>query len=485
VSINATCDDTGRGNNYIASAQINLDFAGWAAASPSSGTFSTAVVQNVYRQAGQLVGGQHIAMVQCTDTANNTGPIAYHYFNVSMADVLGPLITAMNHSDPAPTTLADITEYCTASEAYTGNADIQSCYVRVDNGLWQAATPVDGAFDSPVEECSYHVGMLTSGMHTIAAYCTDSLGNTGGIQNDTFGVSAGDIMIIMDKSGSMSESVTNAYNNNAYSTSNSGFTLLKSVTVNVKNGDLANVSAEIRSGTSGCAAAFEARVNGTVIAAGNTTSTSYTTVRKNTTLADYATPFTVDLYMKKIYGSSCTVYNRNFAVTQQPTKMRAAQDAAKTFVDIMANSTQAGLVSYSTSATTDKQLAMMDSAANKSALKNSIDALTPSGSTCIGCGIQNGKSELISARSRYPNAVRVEVLLTDGQNNVEPPTTTDASADARNNYATIYTIGFGDSVDPVELTNIALLTGGKYYYAPDAATLTCIFQHIGEPVPPC
>ena len=57
-----------------------------------------------------------------------------------------------------------------------------------------------------------------------------------------------------------------------------------------------------------------------------------------------------------------------------------------------------------------------------------------------------------------------------------------AAVYARDNHVTVYTIGFGNAgdIDPVELTNMALLTGGKYYYAPDAATLMYIYQNIGE-----
>ena len=92
------------------------------------------------------------------------------------------------------------------------------------------------------------------------------------------------------------------------------------------------------------------------------------------------------------------------------------------------------------------------------------------------------------------------ILMTDGQNNVcyrdGTLTTNDATycmshdqddmvasaVYARDNSVVVYTIGFGDQseIDPLELTNMALLTGGKYYPAPDAATLMHIYQHIGE-----
>lgn len=478
VSVNITCDDTTRGSSYIKGADIQLDFGAWTPASPTSGAFSTAVVQGAYAQFGQLPAGQHIAIARCTDTSNKTGPVAYHYFNVTMGDEIGPIVTMMNHSDPYPTTLANITEMGTATELYTGNANIAECYVKVDHGDWLAVPAADGAYNSPTESFSYNIGQMVTGMHSVYGYCIDALGNMGGIHNDTFGVSAADMMLIMDRSGSMAWTITNASDISEHSTGSSSFTLVKSLTVAVKNGDSANVTVEMYASKSGCTAAFEARVGGVVIASGSRTSTSYGAVIAPVDVTNYSAPYTVDLYMKKIYGSSCTVYNRNFNLWQLPTKMVSAQRAANTFVDLVSNSSQMGLVSYSGSASTVRTLALMNSTANRTALKNSINGLVPSGSTCIECGLDNAVNELISSRGRYPEAVRVAILLTDGVGNVGDSVA--GAVYARDNNVKVFTIGLGDDVDPTELTNIALLTYGKYYYAPDDATLQYIYQHIGE-----
>ena len=84
----------------------------------------------------------------------------------------------------------------------------------------------------------------------------------------------------------------------------------------------------------------------------------------------------------------------------------------------------------------------------------------------------------MSARGRYPNANRAIILMTDGPGNVGNAMA--SATNARNNGVIIYTIGFGNSANEVELTNIALLTNGEYYYAPDAQTLLYIYLHIGE-----
>ena len=141
VAINGICNDSSTGGSYIASAEVQLDGSVFAAMNAVDGLFNTAIIEWVNRTMGQLSPGQHIAGMRCTDTANNTGPISYYYFNVTQADVIGPIVTGMNHSDPYPTTLANITEFATATEVYTGNSNIQSCFMRADNGNWFPAAP--------------------------------------------------------------------------------------------------------------------------------------------------------------------------------------------------------------------------------------------------------------------------------------------------------------------------------------------------------
>jgi hypothetical protein len=478
ITINGLCNDTDRGSSYIASAEGRIDGGPLTAFSANDGAYLSSVTETVSHTFPSLAPGQHIAEMRCTDSANNTGDFRYIYFNVSMGDVVGPIVTYMVRSDLAPTTFVNLTEFGSVTEIYTGNHDIASCQGKVDGGDWVAATPSDGSFDSATEDFEFPVGQLDAGMHTVYSRCTDSLGNVGGIYNDSFGVSDSDVMLIIDVSGSMADPVTNAVDNNEMYTSNSAFTLLKSVTVDGKNGDEANVTVRARSNTAGCAASYEVRIGGNVVASGVRNSTSYATVVYNISVAAYEPPFTVDLYMQKIFSGACRAYNSNFGLTQLPTKMAAAQSAASSFVDIVDNSSQLGLVSYGTTATTVRTLRSMASSSNKVDIKNAINALVPTSSTCIECGINNAVAELTSARARYPAAVRVAILLTDGQGNVG--NSLNGATQARHNNVTIYSIGFGSDVNTDELYNIALLTNGRYYFAPDEETLHYIYQHIGE-----
>lgn len=477
ITVFATCNDSAAGNSYITNATMQVDGGAFAPMAASSGAFGTAPVQGVQLMIGTQYAGQHIAGVKCTDSANNAGPLAYYYFNVTMGDLIGPIVTYMNHSDAFPTTLANITENGTASDAYVGNNNIIGCYMRLDAGDWIPVNASDGAYDTPTESFGRNFGQMSVGLHTIYSYCMDARNNSGGIFNDTFGVTSADIIVIIDKSGSMAEPITYEADSSQETTTSPSFTKIKSVTVGIKNGDAANTSVQLRGSTTGCGVFYEARKGADVLASGNTTSTSYATFAKPISLAAYSTPIALDLYVKRNI-SGCTAYVRNFNVTQNPTKMNAAKAAAKVFVDLMDESSKGALVSYSTSASTGLTLMGMGTAENKTTLKNGIDALSPGGNTCIECGLDNGVTEEISSRSRYPEAVRVMVLLTDGQGNVG--NTVNGAVYARNNNVTVYTIGLGNDVDSTELTNVALLTYGKYYFAPDAATLMYIYQHIGQ-----
>lgn len=483
LAIFATATDVQTGNATIKNCEINADYGFWNVMEPVDGTYDQATETAVYNYTAGFSLGMHSIRVRCTDALNNTGPMAYYFFEVREADVLGPIVTLMNHTS-YPTTLSDIWVGGIGSDIYTGNNNVSLCRVKIDSGSWNDAIPTDGAWNSPVENFTYEVGQLPVGYHQVYYQCTDSVGNVGGIFNDSFGVVDVDLMLVLDRSGSMTWTVTNASDSTAVSAASTGWSWVKNLSVTEKNGGLANLSAELRATTAGCLVSYEARVDGTVVGSGNTTATSYTTLASTINISAYEIPYVVSLYLKR-NASGCTAYNRYFAVSQQPIKLAAAQSSAKTFIDIAGSATYAGLVSYSTSATTDRQLAVMDSA-NQLALKNAIDALAASGGTCIECGLVYAADELTSSRGRS-TATRVIVLLTDGVGNYGKSGSscgTECSVAGavycRDRNVTVYTIGFGSDVNDVELTNIAMLTNGEYYFAPNAATLTDIFLNIGK-----
>jgi hypothetical protein len=285
-----------------------------------------------------------------------------------------------------------------------------------------------------------------------------------------------DLMLAIDNSGSMAWNITNVTNSNTVSTTSTGWTGVKNLTMSVTNGNQANITVQVESSASKCLASYNVTVNGISLAAGNTTSTSYVYVfSNNVNISSYPAPFQVALWLKT-NGSGCTAYDQAFGVQQAPSKMNVSESSAVTFMGTVASTTAAGLVSFSTTATTLKTLAPMGTA-NLTALDSAINGIAPTSSTCIECGLDNCVTELISSRARA-NATKAIILLTDGVSNVGDSV---AGADfARANNVTVYTIGLGNDVNETELTNIALLTYGKYYFAPGAATLQAIFQSIGR-----
>jgi len=282
-------------------------------------------------------------------------------------------------------------------------------------------------------------------------------------------------MLVIDRSGSMAWNVTNAVNSNTVSASSTGWSWVKDLDVSEKNGDTANITVRLRSTKSYCTTFYNATINGVQVSTGDMTGTTYVNLIDTINITNYEPPYTIDLWLRRV-GSSCTSYNTVFSLQQLPSKMDASKESAKVFLDVAGEDIQAGLVSFSTSATTDENLALMD-ASNQLALKNAIDALVPDGSTCLECGLEYAANELVSVRGRS-DANKVIVMLTDGVGNVGD--SVDGAVYCRDRNITVYTIGFGDDVDDTELTNIALLTHGDYYFAPNAETLTYIFSNIGK-----
>jgi len=133
-------------------------------------------------------------------------------------------------------------------------------------------------------------------------------------------------------------------------------------------------------------------------------------------------------------GSMTTVDNG-----ETETRMSLAKDAAKYFVDLLAEDDKSGLVSFASTAHLDQELTD-----NGSLVKAAIDALVPSGLTCISCGIEKAQVELED--NGRENVTPVIVMLTDGY----PTMDTDELALAAAGYSkgegtTIFTIGIGEA----------------------------------------
>ncbi len=159
------------------------------------------------------------------------------------------------------------------------------------------------------------------------------------------------------------------------------------------------------------------------------------------------------------------------------TRLDYAKEAAKRFLDFNGwelPPDQIGLVSYSSSATLNATLGE-----DVNYLKNIIEGLAPSGSTYTEDGINKANNELNSARHN-PKAIKVEVLLSDGQSNVG--NSSAAAQRAADSGIVIYTIAFSSDADINEMQTIANITGGKSYQAETSTDLMEVFDFIARNV---
>jgi Ca-activated chloride channel family protein len=197
------------------------------------------------------------------------------------------------------------------------------------------------------------------------------------------------------------------------------------------------------------------------------------------------------------------VSNSMTATDIAPTRLVAAQKAAHAFVDRQPSTVKIGVVAFS-----DTGLVTQQPTDNKADVLAAVDRLTAQGSTSLSHGIQSsltaiaGKPVTINAPSEdgspapgndigyFSNAA--VILLSDG----EDTTTSDpliAAQTAALAGVKVYPIGLGSpagttikvdgytlatTLDEPLLKQVASDTGGTYYAADDAASLTSIYSHI-------
>jgi Ca-activated chloride channel family protein len=188
-----------------------------------------------------------------------------------------------------------------------------------------------------------------------------------------------------------------------------------------------------------------------------------------------------------------------------PSRLAAAQAAARNFVGALPEGFRVGVVQFASQATLVQPVTD-----DLRAVRQSIDGLEPDGGTAIGDGLQVALASLPpetfaapsvlpseagttgGASSGPPTPPAVVLLLTDGQN-TEGPDPRTAAGLAREQGVPVFTVGIGgraspfgpgagrsNSVDEVLLSEIAAQTGGQYYFAPGAGDLNRIYADLGR-----
>lgn len=157
-------------------------------------------------------------------------------------------------------------------------------------------------------------------------------------------------------------------------------------------------------------------------------------------------------------------------------KLWVAKQSAKMFVDLMRPGDKVGVVAFGSSASVVYPLQEILATGTdiKGEAKNAIDALTASGGTSMGAGLQLGQLQLNTNGQSDP--IRLMLLLSDGVENGSP-TADQVLPSIIADKITVHTLALGFDADIEKLENIADQTGGIYRFAL-ANGMTDIFYAI-------
>ena len=196
------------------------------------------------------------------------------------------------------------------------------------------------------------------------------------------------------------------------------------------------------------------------------------------------------------------VSNSMNAEDLEPSRIDAAKEAAKTFIESQPPTILIGVVSFSNGG-----FIIQRPTNDKEAILTAIDRLSPEGGTSLGQGIFTslnaaaGEPIAIDLSSLDQDTERpqiedfsstVIVLLTDGENTVsqDPLEVAQLAADAG---VRIYPVGIGSSkgsvleidgfnilsqLDEISLQQIANLTNGTYYNAHEESSFEEIYENV-------
>jgi Ca-activated chloride channel family protein len=189
----------------------------------------------------------------------------------------------------------------------------------------------------------------------------------------------------------------------------------------------------------------------------------------------------------------------------KPTRLEAAQTAARDFAMRQDPTLLIGVVAFSRSASL-----VQSPTTDRNAIVRAINGLQEESSTAIGSAIiaslnaiQNESqapgtmnalslfaqptpqaAQSASSKTEYPAAI---ILLTDGRNTTGPEPL-DAAAAAAQLGVPVFTVGIGtvsssnasteDGLDEPTLTKIADMTHGRYFHAIDENALAAIYQNL-------
>ncbi len=186
-----------------------------------------------------------------------------------------------------------------------------------------------------------------------------------------------------------------------------------------------------------------------------------------------------------------TDHSRSMLATDvEPDRLRAAQGAARTFLDELPARIRVGVVTFS-----DEPDVVHAPSENHDAVREVISAQTADGATATGDALQTAVDTLTQDRRNGRRAPAAIVLLSDGKTTVGSDPVSVAEA-ARRLKIPIYTVslgtrtatvpspGFGPPLaaapDPETLARIAEISDGRAFSAQDDEQLSAIYKSLGS-----
>ncbi len=145
-----------------------------------------------------------------------------------------------------------------------------------------------------------------------------------------------------------------------------------------------------------------------------------------------------------------------------------AKIAAQFLVDSAElNTISLGVASFSDTVTVNQSLTRLTNDTVRDQIKQAINDIEAGGETAIGDAASRALSELLTDTEEEDN--RVVFLLSDGENTsgAEPLSIIPAYQDAS---TPLYTFAYGDEADVETLREMALETGGRFFFSPTSAS---------------
>ncbi|MFD4638599.1 VWA domain-containing protein [Lentzea sp. NPDC058436] len=183
------------------------------------------------------------------------------------------------------------------------------------------------------------------------------------------------------------------------------------------------------------------------------------------------------------------------ATDVKPSRLEAAQVAAKSFAEGLTPGINLGLISFAGSATV-----LVAPTTDRTAVSQSIDGLKLAQSTATGDALVAAMASIDSfgkvvGGAEGPPPARI-VLMTDGKETVGTRKAFDAAEDAKKAGTPISTISFGTEdgvvdiegrqqsvpVDDDSMKEIAKISGGEFFKAASAEELRRVYDTLGEQI---